>query len=75
MENIEENMKIKSEFIHGQNNFIFNSFQAIENEIVEDYFKNKYNIKLKKVKDKNKNKESKRHKEKLINYHYKKIYI
>ena len=66
MENIEENMKIKSEFIHGQNNFIFNSFQAIENEIVEDYFKNKYNIKLKKVKDKNKNKESKAHKEKLI---------
>ena len=66
MENIEENMKIKSEFIHGQNNFIFNSFQAIENEIVEDYFKNKYNIKLKKVKDKNKNKESKTHKEKLI---------
>ena len=74
MENIEENMKIKSEFIHGQNNFIFNSFQEIENEIVEDYFKNKYNIKLKKVKDKNKNKESKTHKEKLINYHYKKIY-
>ena len=66
MENIEENMKIKSEFIHGQSNFIFNSFQAIENEIVEDYFKNKYNIKLKKVKDKNKNKESKTHKEKLI---------
>ena len=66
MENIEENMKIKSEFIHGQNNFIFNSFQAIENEIVEDYFKNKYNIKLKKVKDKKKNKESKTHKEKLI---------
>ena len=66
MENIEENMKIKSEFIHGQNNFIFNSFQEIENEIVEDYFKNKYNIKLKKVKDKNKNKESKTHKEKLI---------
>ena len=66
MENIEENMKIKSEFIHGQNNFIFNSFQVIENEIVEDYFKNKYNIKLKKVKDKNKNKESKTHKEKLI---------
>ena len=68
MENIEENMKIKSEFIHGQNNFIFNSFQAIENEIVEDYFKNKYNIKLKKnkEKDKNKNKDSKTHKEKLI---------
>ena len=66
MENIEENMKIKSEFIHGQNNFIFNSFQEIENEILEDYFKNKYNIKLKKVKDKNKNKESKTHKEKLI---------
>ena len=68
MENIEENMKIKSEFIHGQNNFIFNSFQVIENEIVEDYFKNKYNIKLKKnkEKDKNKNKDSKTHKEKLI---------
>jgi len=68
MENIEENMKIKSEFIHGQNNFIFKSFQAIENEIVEDYFKNKYNIKLKKnkEKDKNKNKDSKTHKEKLI---------
>ena len=68
MENIEENMKIKSEFIHGQNNFIFNSFQEIENEIVEDYFKNKYNIKLKKnkEKDKNKNKDSKTHKEKLI---------
>ena len=64
MENIEENMKIKSEFIHGQNDYILNSFQAMENAIIEGYFINKYKIKLNK--DKSKGKELHTNKGKLI---------
>ena len=69
MENIEENMKIKSAFIHGQNNYILNCFQAMENAITEEYFINKYKFKLNK--DKVKDKESNKSKEKLIDECYK----
>ena len=54
MENIEENMKIKSEFMHGQNNYIVKCFQSMENAITEEYFINKYKFKLYKDKDKGK---------------------
>jgi hypothetical protein len=57
-------MKIKSEFIHGQNDYILNSFQAMENAIIEGYFINKYKIKLNK--DKSKGKELHTNKGKLI---------
>ena len=64
MENIEENMKIKSEFMHGQNNYIVKCFQSMENAITEEYFINKYKFKLNK--DKDKGKEQNTSKEKLI---------
>ena len=67
MENIEENMKLKSEFIHGQNYYILNCFQAMENAITEEYFINKYKFKL----NKDKVKESNTSKEKLIDECYK----
>ena len=69
MENIEENMKIKSAFIHGQNDYIKNCFQAMENTITEEYFINKYKLKLNK--DKVKGKESNSSREKLIDECYK----
>ena len=71
MENIEENMKIKSAFIHGQNDYIKNCFQAMENTITEEYFINKYKLKLNKDKDKVKGKESNSSREKLIDECYK----
>ena len=64
MENLEENMTIKSEFIQGQNDYILNSFRAMENAIIEEYFINKY--KIKSNKDKSKGKELHTNKEKLI---------
>ena len=51
MENLEENIKLKSQFIHEQNNFIMNSYKEAENEIAEDYFKHTYKININKKKN------------------------
>lgn len=60
MDNLEEKIKLKSEFINEQNVLIMNSFQEIENVIAEDYFKNTYKINI------HKNKQIKIDKEQLI---------
>ena len=50
MENLEEKIKLKSEFINEQNVLIMNSFEEIEKVIAENYFKDTYKINIQKNK-------------------------
>ena len=58
--NLEENLELKSQFISEQNNLIMNSFQETEYAIAEDYFKRIYKINF------TKNKQTKFNKDQLI---------
>ena len=63
--NIEENLRLKCEFLSEQNIYILNSFQEAEDSIVEDYFNKKYGITTDKNKQsiKSKDKKSKTNKD------------
>ena len=62
IQELSENIKVKSDFLLKQNELILTNFQDIENLIIEDYFKVAYNIKI----ENNKNLKAKKNKDQLI---------